>query len=135
MVKFFKQTKYYNFIKEKNIFNGDLLNENNLNNAINQLKKEIDNAWSILQILRDDKPFEWQPNIEYQEGEIVYYSTKENPTLDDIRKSYFIAKERADGLDKNYAKVPTNQPLYWVMLIGLLLKILTLYHLSIIEII
>ena len=63
MVKFFKQTKYYNFIKEKNIFNGDLLNENNLNNAINQLKKEIDNAWSILQILRDDKPFEWQPNI------------------------------------------------------------------------
>lgn len=113
MVKFFKQTKYYNFIKEKNIFNGDLLNENNLNNAINQLKKEIDNAWSILQILRDDKPFEWQPNIEYQEGEIVYYSTKENPTLDDIRKSYFIAKERADGLDKNYAKVPTNQPLYW----------------------
>lgn len=105
----FKTTNYYEFIKQFNIFNADLLNEDNLNQGPNQLKRELNNVWSILRILQDKPAFEWQPNIVYQPGEIVYFTRQSNPDLGQIKQSYYMATD----LVGNNAKVPDTSPTYW----------------------
>lgn len=105
----FKTVNYHEFIKYYNIFNAELLNEDNLNSGPNRIKKEVDYVWSLMRILQDKPAYEWKPNISYLPGEIVYFTRADNPDLNEIRRSYYSATEQPS----NIAKIPDINPAYW----------------------
>lgn len=69
----YKHDNYLNFVRDSNIFNNDILSEENLNRAVNVLKKESLNSWAIIQILQSKLINKWHPKETYKPGEFVYW--------------------------------------------------------------
>lgn len=107
----FKITKYKEFVKKFNIFNFDAENQENLNKAHNRLKKELNVSRSLMDMFTHRYTFKWEPDIHYEEGEVVSYYTTESTNEDDIINSYYIAIH--DSSIDNVSFKPIDYPEYW----------------------
>lgn len=107
----FKITKYKEFVEKFNIFNYDAENQENLNKAHNRLKKELNVSRSLMDMFTHRYTFKWEPDIYYEEGEIVSYYTTESTNENDIINSYYIAIH--DSSIDNVSFKPVEFPEYW----------------------
>lgn len=107
----FKLTKYKEFVEKFNIFNYDAENQENLNKAHNRLKKELNVSRSLMDIFQHRYTFKWEPDIYYEEGEIVSYYVNESTNENDIINSYYIAIH--DSSVDNVSFKPIEFPEYW----------------------
>lgn len=110
----FNLTSFYEFLNEFNVKNDEIANQTNLNKAVNQLKRELNQIVGQLKILTSEESIRWNSMIEYQPGEIVSYFSKpdEEHTKEDIENSYYLALPTADG-DTNIGFRPNGSPAYW----------------------
>lgn len=99
----FNLSTFSEFVEKFNVFNNDLANQENLNKGADQLKRELNLVYALFAMLTDSEAPRWQPNVVYVEGEIVSFLNVENPTIDQIRDSYYIAKHSPD---ENLAQRP-----------------------------
>lgn len=111
--KFYFST-FQEFVEKFNIFNNDIANQENLNKGVDQIKKELNMIFGLFAILTDKEAPRWQPNIVYNEGEIVSFIEKENPSLEDVINSYYIAiYSEDDNLSKN-PEISASLNKYWM---------------------
>lgn len=105
LYKPFDHLNYNDFVTEKNIFNNDILNEENLNRAVNVIKKESTNTWAILQILQSRLINKWHPKETYEVGEFVYWPS---PRLE-LKKEEEFREKLGDNFDRIYPMMNDNQ--------------------------
>jgi len=68
----FKTVDYTNFIVDYTVSNGELADEQKLNQSSLRLKKELNNVYNIQQIINSKKALSWRGVETYLPGEIVY---------------------------------------------------------------
>lgn len=107
----FKYTSYSEFVSQLNIFNNELANQENLNKAVNRLKREMNHLLGQFKILTNSEMLRWEANLIYEPGEIVSYIKVDEPTDDDIKNSYYIAIPTDE---KNLAYEPDKYPNFWM---------------------
>lgn len=107
----FNLSTFQEFVDLFNVYNNELANQENLNKGIDQLKRELNMLYALYAILTDQEAPRWQPNVVYQEGEIVSYLDKENPSETEIQNSYYLALYNDE---ENLAKEPPFSTKFWV---------------------
>lgn len=105
-------TSFFEFVNEFNIRNDDIANQKNLNKAVNQLKRELNQVIGQLKILTAEESIRWNNLIEYQPGEIVSYfpDSKVTHTKTEIENSFYLA---LPNTDTNKNKYPSDEPKFW----------------------
>lgn len=105
-----KHTTFEEFVRDFNIYNGELLNSKNLSKGINQLKYELEIIHALLSVITSRETTRWQPDIYYKIGEIVTYSANPDElTPDEAKESFYIAIRE----DSNVGKTPSIYDDYW----------------------
>ena len=107
----FNLSTFQEFVDLFNVYNNELANQENLNKGIDQLKRELNMLFALYAILTDQEAPRWQPNIVYQEGEIVSFLNKDNPSEHEIQNSYYLALYNDE---ENLAKEPQFSSKFWV---------------------
>jgi len=93
----FNHYYYKDFIDTFNIKNGQLADQEKLNESVDILKKEVDNLYNRAQIIRGQEGFQWKSYTPYVAGEIIWYGGQ----------SY---KANID----NYNEIPSSTSTIWV---------------------
>ena len=86
-------TSFYEFLNEFNIKNDEIANATNLNKAVNQLKRELNQVIGQIKILTSEESVLWNSMVSYEPGEIVSYFSDSKPTHTkaEIQASYYMA--------------------------------------------
>lgn len=89
----FNLTSFYEFLNEYNIKDDEIANQKNLNKAVNQLKRELNQVIGQLKILTSEESVLWNSLIKYEPGEIVSYfgDSKPQHTKEEIQNSFYMA--------------------------------------------
>ena len=89
----FNLTSFYEFLNEFNIKDDEIANQKNLNKAVNQLKRELNQVIGQLKILTSEESILWNSLIKYEPGEIVSYFSDSKPThtKEEIQNSFYMA--------------------------------------------
>lgn len=89
----FNLTSFYEFLNEFNIKDDEIANQKNLNKAVNQLKRELNQVIGQLKILTSEECILWNSLIKYEPGEIVSYFKDSKPqhTKEEIQESFYMA--------------------------------------------
>jgi len=98
---------YKNFVKNYNILNGQLTDQYRLNRSVNVLKKESDDSYNRLEIIRGSYAIPWDDFTEYKEGQIVSF-TSDSGLPTEVTKNYSVKP----GMT-NTNKIPDVSPMYW----------------------
>ena len=108
----FKLTSFYEFLNEFNIKDDEIANQKNLNKAVNQLKRELNQVIGQLKILTSEESVLWNSLIKYEPGEIVSYFKDSKPrhTKEEIRESFYMA---LPSEFENIAVKPTENADMW----------------------
>lgn len=107
----FNLTSFREFVNEYNIYNNQRASAENLNKAVNKLKREVNQLIGQFKILTSKESIRWDAGIVYEAGEIVSYLTSKNPSLDEVKNSYYLA------LPHNYENIgyyPDKNPDFWL---------------------
>ena len=83
----FNLTSFREFVNEYNIYNNQRASAENLNKAVNKLKREVNQLIGQFKILTSKESIRWDAGIVYEAGEIVSYLTSKNPSLDEVKNS------------------------------------------------
>ena len=105
-------TSFYEFVNEYNIRNDDIANQKNLNKAVNQLKRELNQVIGQLKILTAEESIRWSSLVEYQPGEIVSYfpDSRVTHTKTEIENSFYLALPNSET---NKNKYPSEETKFW----------------------
>lgn len=108
----FNLTSFYEFLNEFNIKNDEVANQTNLNKAVNQLKRELNQVIGTIKILTSEESILWNSMIKYEPGEIVSYFKDSKPqhTKEEIQNSFYMA---LPSKYDNIAVVPTENADLW----------------------
>lgn len=87
----FNLTSFREFVNEFNIFNNQRASAENLNKAVNKLKREVNQLIGQVKILTSKESIRWDASIVYEAGEIVSYLTEPDPTIEEIKNSFYLA--------------------------------------------
>ncbi len=88
---------FKDFVEKFNIRNGEIASQQNLNESVNVLKKETDDLYNRLQIIKGENGLSWNSQTKYVAGEIVFYNTK-----------HWIVKENEESINE-YPDYYTNK--------------------------
>lgn len=104
---YYNQENFKVFTSTYNILNGQLSSQSNLNRSVNVIKHDSLDSHNRLEILRGSYAVPWAMDIEYQEGEIVSFTS--NPgDPSEVTKNYAV-KAGQTALNK----IPDSEPTYW----------------------
>lgn len=105
-------TSFYEFLNEFNIKNDEIANEKNLNKAVNQLKRELNQVIGTVKILTSEEAILWNSMVKYEPGEIVSYFRDSKPThtKEEIQASFYLALPSEFD---NIAIAPTENADMW----------------------
>ncbi|CCH63634.1 hypothetical protein [Campylobacter phage CP21] len=87
----FNLTSFREFVQEFNIMDNQRASADALNKSVNKLKREVNQLIGQFKILTSKESIRWDASIIYEAGEIVSYITEDNPDVETIKNSYYLA--------------------------------------------